>query len=757
MVRVSGIVRGSTGSVSVKGVVARSRAVHICDSGEIEPRRSLEAKVGIRTVEVALRDRPQADGGTRQLGPRGPNPRSDVARVVIREDHVLDGRERGIGWDSLMARSIAGWISCTTLACARRYASAFAIVTGMRIALRAGLPVFLVCLFLASAQGEDGRPSPAPAASAKAHAAAWAKHQALDARSPWHGLAWRSVGPVKQGGRVVDIEAVPGKPEHYFVAYASGGLFETTNNGQTFTPRFDTQPTIIMGDVALDPQDPKRIWVGTGENNSSRSSYGGYGVFASEDGGQTWAAKGLTGSDRIGRILVDPRDSKRVFVAALGKLYTPGGERGVYRTVDGGATWKQVLPGGDWAGAVDLAFQPDNPDVIYAAMWERRRRPWDFQEAGAGSGLWQSKDGGETWARIDADLPRGPHVGRIGIAVCPAAPQTVYICLDNQGPLPEAKRDLGAALSAKRLRDMTVAEFLSHDRKTINAFVKGLDFDVDFNGNELRSMLKKGEITLGELVESMGDANSRLFDVDIVGLEIYRTDDAGASWRRTHEEPLSGVVHTYGYYFGLIEVDPQDPERVYTAGVPLLRSSDGGKTFEGIAPRSVHVDHHAIWIDPVRSDHLRIGNDGGVDESHDGGATWTRVDKQAVGQFYTLALDDSTPYKIYGGLQDNGTLVGPSTARPEDEAWEFIGGGDGMHVQIDPRDGTLYYGYQFGHTMRRDPDGKVHRIRPRHALGEEPLRYNWSTPVVLSPHNADIVYYGTNRLFRSLDKGTRGP
>lgn len=615
----------------------------------------------------------------------------------------------------------------------------------------------LVCLltlaFAGTPAAADERPKPADPATAAERKEAWELHRSLEQGSPCQGLAWRSVGPVVQGGRVVDVEAVPGKPFAFYVAYASGGLWYTENNGHTFTPLFDDQPTLIMGDVALDPSDPQRLWVGTGENNSSRSSYGGYGVFRSDDGGATWSAKGLIESDRIGRVQVDPRDGQRVFVAALGKLYTAGGQRGVYRTTDGGDTWVQVLPGGEWTGAIDVQLDPKNPDIVYAATWERRRRPWNFWEGGAGSAIWKSTDGGTTWAQLKGGFPEGADVGRIGLAICQSKPNVIYASVDHQGRLPEAEWDLGGPLSAKRVRRMTTEDFVGHSLEQIQGFIDDLDYDLGLKAKALVAKLESGELTLKRLLDKMSDANASLFSTDIRGLEVYRSDDRGATWRRTHAKPLKRVVHTYGYYFGLIRVAPDDPDRVYVAGVPLLTSGDGGQTWIGIHGRRSHVDYHALWIDPTDSRHLIAGNDGGIDVSFDRGVTWRGVDAQPVGQFYTLAIDDQEPYWIYGGLQDNGTYMGSSRSRPGVDEWERIGGGDGMYVQVDPRDRTIYYGYQFGWYFRRSPEGKSERIRPTYGLEDEPLRYNWATPVHLSPHNADVVYFGCNKLFRSMDQG----
>ena len=607
------------------------------------------------------------------------------------------------------------------------------------------------------------RADPSPAATFADREAAWQRHLEIESESLFQGLPWRNIGPVVQGGRVVDIESVPGEPYTFYVAYASGGLWRTTNNGVTFEPLFDDQPTIIMGDVELDPQNPKTIWVGTGENNSSRSSYGGYGVFRSDDAGDTWRYMGLGDSDRIGRVKVDPRDSNRVFVASLGKLYTPGGERGVYRSSDAGETWEQILPGdphdvvppsGGTTGFADLTFEPGNPDVIYAAAWERSRRPWDFVEGGEGSGIYKSTDGGDTWSRLEAGLPRGDHVGRIGLAVSPSQPSTLYASLDNQELLPEELWDMGdGAVTAKRLREMTKEEFLAQDPEEIEDFIRSSDLDASLDAAKLVEMIEEGELTLQDLLAELDDANANLFNTDIKGIEIWRSDDAGASWRRTHDEPIREVVYTYGYYFGQIRVAPDDPDRIYVLGVPLITSVDGGKTYQTINGRDVHGDHQAFWIDPSFPERMITGNDGGLDVSYDGGHSWLKLDAQPVGQFYTVAVDLADPYNVYGGLQDNGVLKGSSRSRPGIDPWQKIGGGDGMYIQVDPRDNeTTYLGLQFGYYSRIGA-GEGISVRPRDKLREPALRYNWSSPIQLSEHNADVLYFGANKLYRSLDQG----
>ncbi len=603
-----------------------------------------------------------------------------------------------------------------------------------------------------AASTAHARPKPDAAASDAQRWAAVAQHEALRDASPFHGLQWRSIGPTGQGGRVVDVENMPGQPYGFYVAYATGGVWKTTNNGVSFEPLSDRLPTTVVGDIAVDPNNPERLWVGSGEPNSARSNYGGLGVFRSDDGGKTFRHMGLEDTDRIGHVWVDPTDGEHVCVAALGKLYTAGGRRGVFCSWDGGTTWEHTLIGeNQWTGAIDISAAPGQGEVLFAATWERSRSPWNLVESGAGSGVWKSTDGGRNWNRL-AGFPSGPEIGRIGLSVAPSQTDTIYASIDHQGTLPESLHDLGERpLSPQRLRRMSKQEFLRQDPEEIETFIRSSDLDTSLDAKKLIAMVKSDQITIAQLVARLTDGNASLFDTDIRALEVWRSDDAGASWKRTHDQPIREVTFTYGYYFGTIKVAPDNPERVFVVGVPMIRSDDGGKTWIGNHANQVHVDYHAHWIDPGYPQRMIAGNDGGADISYDGGKTWLKLDAQPVGQFYTIMVDDAEPYNVYGGLQDNGTMVGSSTTRWElDQDWRSIGGGDGMYIAVDPRDNkTVYTGYQFGWYRRSDGQ----EVRPRPAISDAPLRYNWSTPVRLSTHNPDIVYFGANRLFRSMDKG----
>jgi photosystem II stability/assembly factor-like uncharacterized protein len=622
--------------------------------------------------------------------------------------------------------------------------------------MRHALTVAIAIALAAPAFGKTTR------TDAEARWQAWEQHQQLEQSSLFAGLKWRSIGPTVQGGRIVDVEVHPDKPYTFYVAYASGGVWKTSNNGVTFTPLSDDLASMISGDIAIDPQAPDTLWVGTGEPNSSRSSYSGLGMFVSRDGGKTFEHAGLTDADRIARVRVDPKDSQRVFVAVQGPLYTPGGKRGIFRTIDGGQSWQQVLAGdGEWTGAIDLIFDPRDSKIVYAAMWERSRRPWNFVEGGPGSGVWKSTDGGDNWTRL-AGFPKGEHVGRIGLAISPANPDRIYASIDNQEPLPENLIDLGdRPLSPARLKRMSKDEFLRQDPDEIEMLVRRSDFEPSMDGKQLIAMIKSGELTMDQLRAELTDGNAALFNTDIRGLDVWRSDDAGGSWARANVEPIRDVTYTYGYYFGEIRVAPDNADRVYVLGVPTAISEDGGATWSGrINDAQVHVDHHAFEIDPNNPQRLFNGNDGGLDVSYDGGESWVRLDAQSVGQSYTLGVDMAEPYNVYTGMQDNGTWKGSSQTDPSapggfwggGDGWSFLNGGDGMQVQVDPRDPSVVYtGYQFGWYRRGGKDGG--EVRPRAALADPSLRFNWNTPILLSEHNPDILYMGANKLYRSMDQG----
>jgi photosystem II stability/assembly factor-like uncharacterized protein len=588
----------------------------------------------------------------------------------------------------------------------------------------------------------------------------------MEKASPLAALRFRNVGPEIQGGRVVDVEGVASKPDALLVAFATGGLWRTDNRGGSWTPLFDQEAAFAIGDVAVADADGQVVWIGTGENNSSRTTYDGAGVYKTSDGGRSWAHAGLTGTRRIGRVLIDPRDPDVVYVAALGALYTEHRERGVYKTTDGGKTWERVLFVDERTGAVDLVQDPSRPDVLYAAMWERARTPGNFLESGPGSGIWKTTDAGRTWTRLSGGFPQGATVGRIGLALAASRPGTVYAVLDNQALRPDSEPIDEEAppgeLTPLRLRKLDAEKFTRLTDDVVQRFLDRSGFPKELKAKQLKKDVKDGKTTLADLLAFMKDANRDLFENRVVQAEVYRTDDGGASWKRTHEGRIDSVFYSYGYYFARISVDPKDAERVYFGGVPLVGSTDGGKTWKGLDRRDVHVDHHVLWIDPRSTNRVVLGNDGGLNVSYDHGESWTKVNNLPVGQFTTIAVDEAEPYNIVGGLQDNGVLRGPSTykaGRDEPDTWKEILGGDGSAVVIDPKDNNVVYtAYQFGFGFRVNvKTGERRPMRPRPEFSaekkEKPLRYNWVTPFILSPHSNQIVYFGANRLYRSLDQG----
>ena len=602
-----------------------------------------------------------------------------------------------------------------------------------------------------------------PATSAKSRIASLARKKALEEGSLVRNVSFRNVGPTVMSGRIVDIDANPEDPTEIYVAYASGGLWRSLNNGHSFEPLFDYQASMTIGDIAVNWAHNETIWVGTGENNSSRSSYAGTGVYASQDGGASWRRAGLEETHRIGRIIVHPEEPNTLWVAAVGALYASSPHRGVYKTTDGGESWRKTLFTTDTAGAIDLVLDPTNSDILYAAMWRRERRAWNFVESGEDSGIYKSIDGGQTWERLAAEgFPRGAGVGRIGLALYSKDPSILYALLDNQDRRTPEEDGEEPLLTRDALRTMSREDFLEADTSALADYLETNDFGSEYTVENISDMVRSGKIDPMHLVWFVEDANRELFDTPVIGAEVYRSDDGGASWRKTHKDHLDRVYNSYGYYFGEIRVAPSDPNRIYILGVPLLRSEDAGATWTSIDEPNVHSDHQALWLNPMRKGHLINGNDGGLNISYDDGATWFKANTPAVGQFYAIAVDDANPYNVYGGLQDNGVWGGPHTYEHThgwyasgNYAYDRLLGGDGMQVEIDTRTNDIIYtGSQFGAYVRIDQStGQRTGIRPRHKMGDRPLRYNWQTPIHLSRHNRDVLYYGTNKLHRSFNRG----
>lgn len=567
----------------------------------------------------------------------------------------------------------------------------------------------------------------------------------------------RSVGPVIQGARIVDIAVSTNNEHKYLIGFASGGVFKTINNGVSFYPIFDEQGSLTIGDIAIAPSDENIIYVGTGENNSSRSSYAGNGIYKSKDGGKSWTNIGLINSQHIGRIVVHPTNPDIVWVASMGGLYSDNAERGIFKSTDGGKNWTKTLFINDKTGAIDLIINPNDPSIMYASMWERKRYAWDFVGNGPNSGIYKSTDGGESWLLAMSGFPQDKYVGRIGLDISLQDPNILYAVMDYQKETKEEVINMKEGLTLAEIGKMTLKDFLAIPNEKLDALLTNSGFPKKYNAVTVKKEIKNGLYDLKDIANYFGDANEALFNTSIAGSIVYKTIDGGKVWKRTHQYDLEGVYYTYGYYFGEIRVSPQDNNDIYVLGVPLIKSRDGGKTFARTDTiGNVHSDHQSMWINPDNANHIILGNDGGLYVSYDAGATWDHKNNMSVGQFYTVNVDMEKPYNIYGGLQDNGTLVGSSRTVPTVRGqWEQIFGGDGMFVSADPRNADIVYvGFQFGNYYRMDREsGRSTYITPSNDIGTDKLRFNWRTPVLKSSHNSDILYIGSQKLHRSLNQG----
>ena len=590
----------------------------------------------------------------------------------------------------------------------------------------------------------------------------------LLSRSTLNETAFRNIGPSIMSGRVVDIEVNPQDPTEFYVAYASGGLWHTQNNGQSFASIFDSVDVLTIGDIAVNWQN-RHIWVGTGEVNSSRSTYAGLGVYRSSNNGKTWEYLGLPESHHIGKIQLSAKDPNTAWVAVLGHLYSESKERGIYKTTDAGKSWNQTLAVDANTGAIDVDIDPSNEQVLYAAMWYRTRTASNFEESGKTSGIYKSTDGGDKWILIStptSGFPSGDGVGRIGLAVYPKNPSIVYAIVDNNFHQPDTAVQKAADTSRYVLRDfkaLTVDQFLALDDKKLNAFLKSPrnGIPTKYSAENIKQDVKSGKLAPNCIWDYLYDANTALFETPIYGAQVYRSDNAGLSWVKTHAKPIE-LYSTYGYYFGKVFVSPSNPDKIAITGVGVLLSTDGGKTFNAIGKENVHADHHFVWMNGARDSHMIIGNDGGCNITYDNGAHWFKANTPAVGQFYNIAIDMAKPYNVYGGLQDNGTWFGSSTTKESYDWYDsghnpytMIGGGDGMQVQVDWRDNkTVYSGSQFGFYSRQNLATKERKnVRPMRDLGEPAVRYNWQSPILLSRHNQDVFYFGSNKFHRSMSKG----
>lgn len=575
-------------------------------------------------------------------------------------------------------------------------------------------------------------------------------------------IPFENIGPKVMSGRVVALAVNPENPTEFYVAYASGGVWHTTTNGISFVPIMDNAPTQNIGEIAMH-WPTRTLWVGTGENNASRSSYAGIGLLKTTDNGASWQKSGLEDSHHIGKILINPSDANHLIVGVTGHLYSTSKERGVYVSKDGGITWKQSLYINDATGIIDMSVAPEAFNIQYATAWEKDRKAWDFQGNGAHSGIYKSVDAGENWTLIStpaSGFPTGDGVGRIGLAVFDQ--NTLYAIHDSQFRRPDDTKEQKEGLSKDDFKTMSKDTFLALDDKQLNAYLKQNNFQEKYRAANLKNSVSAGLVKPKDLATYLENANAMLFDTPVVGAEVYKSTDGGKSWAKTHEGYLNDLYYSYGYYFGHVHVHPKKQEKIYIYGVPILASNDGGKTFSSISKPNVHSDHHALWINPDLDGHLINGNDGGVNITYDDGAHWMKNNSTAVGQFYAINVDNEKPYNVYGGLQDNGVWKGAHNAI-DNERWQSTGhnpwtsimGGDGMKIQIDNRNSNIVYtGFQFGNYYRLNLATKGRKaIQPKHTLGESPYRFNWQTPILLSSHNQDILYYGGNKLHRSLNQG----
>jgi len=539
--------------------------------------------------------------------------------------------------------------------------------------MRVTVPVAVLVFMLTSQVGvaaAQARREPASGAARKT--AKVPDADSLFKPETFEGLALRGIGPAIASGRIGDLAVHPTDRNLWYVAVASGGVWKTINAGTTWTPVFDKEGSYSIGCVALDPGDPLTVWVGSGENNSQRSVGYGDGVYKSTDGGRSWSNVGLKDSEHIGRIAIDPRDGNVVYVAAQGPLWRAGGDRGLYRTNDGGKSWERILNVDEYTGVSEVVLDPRDPDVVYAVAYQRHRQVWTLIDGGPGSGVWKSRDGGKTWKKLESGLPKEDK-GKIGIALSPVNPDVVYAIVE--------------------------------------AALKGSGF--------------------------------------------YRSLDGGAHW-----EKMSDYVSGSPQYYNEIFADPKVEGRVYSMDTWMMVTDDGGKNFRRVGERFKHVDNHALWINPANTQHMIAGCDGGLYQTFDGCKTWNYAANLPITQFYRVNVDNATPfYNVYGGTQDNNTLGGPSRTATahgiRNSDWFVTVGGDGFHCAIDPTDPNIVYSeFQHGGLVRFDRrTGERVDIQPQSDPGEPALRWNWDSPLILSPHSHTRLYFAAQRLFRSDDRG----
>ena len=550
-----------------------------------------------------------------------------------------------------------------------------------------------------------------PILSGKEKVTLFSRQTEMKKASPFKDLKWQFVGPSNISGRCTDVEAISPHGANYtiWIGSATGGIWKSVNEGTSFEPVFEGMPTASIGDIAIDPRNPDVVWAGTGEANIFRSSNPGCGVFKTTDGGKTWGLKGLENTFTIGRIRINPKNSDIVYVAATGHEWTPNEERGLFRTTDGGKNWDKILYVDENTGAYDLVLDPSDPNTIYCTTWERIRLKWNDPRTTASTkntGIWKSSNGGKDWKKINKGLPAPDKLGRIGIDISRTNSKVLYAYVDNYETAFPAKEG-----------------------------------ELDSYGRQRKDVIK--------------------------GATIYRSNNSGESWTQvsgqTPEQKTFMERHsaTYGWVFGQIRVDPNDENTVYTMGLMLNQSTDGGKTFKSL--RGPHVDHHGLWIDPSNSNYLLNVQDGGLGISYDKGMNWKfPIEELPLAQFFNIGYDFSTPFRVFGSIQDHGSYMGSvdlSSGRDRVPVTNFSGilGGEGSTHSINPVDNnTIYASGFYGRLSRAEIDNyakSVKNLMPNMLPEDTPLRGEWVAPTLISPHNPDIIYHGMQYLMMSKDKG----
>ena len=523
-----------------------------------------------------------------------------------------------------------------------------------------------------------------------------------------NSFEFRNFGAHRVGSWLGSI-AVPENPGEkykytYFASPRNGGVWKTVNGGTTFYPVFDKYGVNTIGDIAIAPSDPDEVWVGTGDSYVARSSYAGNGIYKSTDGGENFKLMGLAGSQHIVKIVIDPKNKNIVYAASMGSLYSPNKERGVFKTTDGGKTWKKILYISENTGVIDLVINPKNPGMLFATAYEKYRYPWHFEAGGVESAIYKTTNGGKSWKKLEGGLPKGT-LGRIGLAICRTNPAVIYALVENLNPKDPSK-----------------------------------------------PLVTKG---------MMNTYRDDYYD-QLIGGELYRSDDYGKTWKKTNNSKVN-LSNKAAYSFNRIVVDPNDENKIYVLGVSIFYSFDGGKSWKGVDYEPGQLfpkmfgDVRTFWMDPKDSRHLMVGSDGGLYESFDGGKTTIHHYNIPGGEFYSVTADTQEPYYIYGGLQDHEAWRAPSNGWSGQIAlddWTIIGAGDGMYIKIDSTNRYAYFTGQFGQQMKADMlKGRRVSIVPKEEKGKPAYRYTWSTPIIISPHNNNVIYTGAQMLLRSADAG----